>query len=102
MKAQIVYDKPCRIRFRCGSNAFTKELERSIHKLVMSYIYAFYRYTWNSIALSCTLVHQFPKLTAVELLAFTSDLMHHLRTLYAQSFRITLATYVLPRLLARS
>lgn len=36
MKAQIVYDKPCRIRFRCGSNAFTKELERSIHKLVMS------------------------------------------------------------------
>lgn len=36
MKAQIVYDKPCRIRFRCGSDAFTKELERSIHKLVMS------------------------------------------------------------------
>lgn len=36
MRAQIVYDKPCRIRFRCGSNAFTKELERSIHKLVMS------------------------------------------------------------------
>ena len=35
MKAQIVYDKPCRIRFRCGSNAFTKELERSIHKLAV-------------------------------------------------------------------
>ena len=40
MKAQIVYDKPCRIRFRCGSNAFTKELERSIHKLVMSNTWA--------------------------------------------------------------
>lgn len=36
MRAQIVYDKPCRIRFRCGCDAFTKELERSIHKLVMS------------------------------------------------------------------
>ena len=28
--------------------------------------------------------------------------INHLRTLYAQSFRITLASYVLPRLLARS
>ncbi len=33
---------------------------------------------------------------------FTPDLQDRLRTLYAQSFRITLATYVLPRLLARS
>ena len=33
---------------------------------------------------------------------FTSDLKNRLRTLYAQSFRITLAIYVLPRLLARS
>ena len=33
---------------------------------------------------------------------FTTNLYRHLRTLYAQSFRITLATYVLPRLLARS
>ena len=33
---------------------------------------------------------------------FTSDLSCRLRTLYAQSFRITLAIYVLPRLLARS
>ena len=33
---------------------------------------------------------------------FTPDLQDRLRTLYAQSFRITLAPYVLPRLLARS
>ena len=34
--------------------------------------------------------------------AFTFDLNRHLDSLYAQSFRTTLATYVLPRLLARS
>ena len=33
---------------------------------------------------------------------FTTNLSSRLRTLYAQSFRTTLATYVLPRLLARS
>ena len=33
---------------------------------------------------------------------FTSDLLDRLRALYAQSFRTTLAPYVLPRLLARS
>ena len=33
---------------------------------------------------------------------FTSDLPGRLRALYAQSFRTTLAPYVLPRLLARS
>ena len=33
---------------------------------------------------------------------FTSDLKNRLRTLYAQLFRTTLASYVLPRLLARS
>ena len=33
---------------------------------------------------------------------FTPDLQNHLRALYAQSFRTTLAPYVLPRLLARS
>ena len=33
---------------------------------------------------------------------FTTNLNSHLRTLYAQSFRTTLAPYVLPRLLARS
>ena len=69
---------------------------------VPPYIYAFYRYTWNSIVLFRTLVKQFPEHTTVELLPFTPDLFDHLRTLYAQSFRITLATYVLPRLLARS
>ena len=34
--------------------------------------------------------------------AFTLNLLNHLRSLYAQSFRTTLAPYVLPRLLARS
>ena len=33
---------------------------------------------------------------------FTLDLYDRLRSLYAQLFRTTLATYVLPRLLARS
>ena len=33
---------------------------------------------------------------------FTSDLLCRLRSLYTQSIRITLAPYVLPRLLARS
>src|SRR5699024_6839220 len=39
--------------------------------------------------------------SSVELRAFTSDLNNRLRSLYAQYFRITLGTYVLPRLLAR-
>ena len=34
--------------------------------------------------------------------AFTSDATNRLRALYAQSFRATLAPFVLPRLLARS
>ena len=51
---------------------------------VPPYIYAFYRYTWNSIALFRTLAEQFPKHTAVELQPFTSDLTDRLRTLYAQ------------------
>ena len=38
----------------------------------------------------------------VEQRNFTTNLQNHLRTLYAQSFRTTLVTYVLPRLLARS
>gem|GEM_PF-1863031 len=40
--------------------------------------------------------------TQVEPGYYTSNLKSRLRTLYAQSFRTTLATYVLPRLLARS
>ena len=40
--------------------------------------------------------------TGVEPRNFTTNLIGHLRTLYAQSFRTTLASYVLPRLLARS
>ena len=40
--------------------------------------------------------------TEVEPRDYATNLPDHLRTLYAQSFRITLASYVLPRLLARS
>ena len=40
--------------------------------------------------------------SAVEPRNYAANLTNHLRTLYAQSFRITLASYVLPRLLARS
>ena len=69
---------------------------------VLPYIYAFYRYTWSSAVLFCSLADQFPEPVRVEPIPFTPDLICHLRTLYAQSFRITLATYVLPRLLARS
>lgn len=36
MKFKIVYDKPCRIRFRCGGYAFDKELEYSIFDRLMS------------------------------------------------------------------
>ena len=39
---------------------------------------------------------------AVEPRDFTQGLACRLRALYAQSFRTTLAPYVLPRLLARS
>ena len=34
MKFQIVYDKPQRIRFRCGAYAFDKEYEGAIYNLV--------------------------------------------------------------------
>ena len=40
--------------------------------------------------------------TGVKPRDYASNLANRLRTLYAQSFRTTLATYVLPRLLARS
>jgi len=41
-------------------------------------------------------------LSRVEPWDLTADLKSHLQTLYAQSFRITLASSVLPRLLAQS
>src|SRR5699024_2054422 len=40
--------------------------------------------------------------SSVQPKTFTSDLNNRLRSLYAQLFRIALATFVLPRLLARS
>ena len=46
--------------------------------------------------------HSFQRNSYLENRNFTSDLRGRLRALYAQSFRTTLAPYVLPRLLARS
>ena len=51
---------------------------------VPSNIYAFYRYTRNSICLYHTLALQFLKRTGVEPQAFILDLQNRLRTLYAQ------------------
>ena len=51
---------------------------------VPSNIYAFYRYTRNSICLYHTLACQFLKRTEVELQALILDLTNRLRTLYAQ------------------
>ena len=44
----------------------------------------------------------FHRLSRVEPWDLTANLKSHLQTLYAQSFRITLASSVLPRLLAQS
>ncbi|KAL8209908.1 hypothetical protein R6Q57_006640 [Mikania cordata] len=44
----------------------------------------------------------FHRLSRVEPCDLTADLKSHLQTLYAQSFGITLASSVLPRLLAQS
>ena len=51
---------------------------------VPSNIYAFYRYTRNSICLYRTQVYQFIKRTEVKLRAFILYLTYRLRTLYAQ------------------
>ena len=51
---------------------------------VPSNIYAFYRYTRNSVCLYHTLAYQFLKRTEVKLRDFILDLINRLRTLYAQ------------------
>ena len=51
---------------------------------VPSNIYAFYRYTRNSIYLYRTLVYQFLRRTEVELRALILNLINRLHTLYAQ------------------
>ncbi len=69
---------------------------------VLPNIYEFLLYTGNSTtpsALKHTSIKRSPQ---VEPGNFTPDLMRRLRALYAQSFRATLAPFVLPRLLARS
>ena len=47
-------------------------------------------------------LHSFCCLYSVKLKDLTTNLRSHLQTLYAQSIRITLASHVLPQLLARS
>ncbi len=47
-------------------------------------IYAFHRYTVNSTSLSCSLVNQYWTQTMVEPQHFKSNLIYHLRALYAQ------------------
>ena len=51
---------------------------------VPPYIYAFHRYTRNSICLYHTLAYQFLERTEVELRNLILDLINRLRTLYAQ------------------
>ena len=51
---------------------------------VPSNIYAFHRYTRNSVYLYHTQAYQFLKLTGVKLRALISNLINRLRTLYAQ------------------
>ena len=51
---------------------------------VPSNIYAFHRYTRNSVCLYHTLVYQFLRRTEVEPQAFILNLINRLRTLYAQ------------------
>ena len=51
---------------------------------VPSNIYAFYRYTRNSVCLYHTRANQFLKRTGVKPRAFILDLISRLRTLYAQ------------------
>ena len=47
-------------------------------------IYAFHRYTRNSVCLYHTLAYQYLKRTEVKPQALISDLINRLRTLYAQ------------------
>ncbi len=65
-------------------------------------IYVFHYYTRNSVTLLDIQDSQFHPHSQVKLGDFTDDLQIRLRALYAQSFRTTLAPYVLPLLLARS
>ena len=69
---------------------------------VLPEIYRFHPSSRNSDAPSCTQALQFQAHHGVEPRTFTPGLHGRLRALYAQSFRTTLAPYVLPRLLARS
>lgn len=65
-------------------------------------IYEFHLYIDNSIfPLPNSSLNSFLCLSLVKLKAFTKNLSNRLQTLYAQFYRITLAPFVLPRLLAR-
>ena len=51
---------------------------------VLQYIYAFHRFTLNSINLYITLAYQYLTRNGVEPQDLTSDLINNLQTLYAQ------------------
>ena len=69
---------------------------------VLPNICAFHRYTWNSAFPYQTQACRYRDRAGVEPPDLSPDLAGRLRALYAQGIRITLAPYVLPRLLARS
>ena len=72
----------CSPRFRASASVTVQVA--AFASGVPPYIYAFYRYTWNSTTLSSTPAAQYPRLYGVEPHAFTLNLNGRLRTLYAQ------------------
>src|SRR4051812_20879800 len=90
----------CSPRFR--ASASVSDQVAAFATGVLPNIYEFHLYTGNSrpsSELKKTRLERTPK---VEPWNFTPDKALRLRALYAQSFRATLAPFVLPRLLARS
>ncbi len=88
-------------------HAFAPQRQFSVQKAafatgVPTDLYAFHRYTGNSLSSPALQPTSIQSTSHLESRTFTSDLAGRLRALYAQSFRTTLAPYVLPRLLARS
>ena len=72
----------CSPRFRASASVTAQQAAFATG--VPPYIYTFYRYTWNSTCLYCTLADQFLWLNKVEPCSFTTNLICRLRTLYAQ------------------
>ncbi len=69
---------------------------------VLPNIYEFHLYTGNSTTLFTLKPGRIKCSPQVKPRNFTPNKPNRLRALYAQSFRVTLAPFVLPQLLARS